>query len=283
MNQFTYTISSLFKGKVKVITEKNNYFLNNCIGILSTVGVKNEETNTYRSCEALNLLQRENGELYFNSQLSGGDPFFSFNEESIYTSCVCLQNDTEKILQGLLDSIYKPKTNLELNILKHKFQLNKSVKLIQNMNESDQETIMNLIMNKNINNSDNIIMPQLNAFIQNKLSKGNVIIVANGINHHNDFVEKAAQLLNQYYKEEKEELNNLNKPNDLKYKALSQYILTDNGQPCNVKLIFPSVGWSSPLMPVLIVIAQIFGSAQMFSVGGPGKGIFSRSYLNSII
>ena len=63
-----------------------------------------------------------------------------------------------------------------------------------------------------------------------------------------------------------------------KYKPFERRSYITGDCYTNIKLFFPSFPWSSPNTPSFNLINEIFGAATPFSAGGPGKGIFARSY-----
>lgn len=48
----------------------------------------------------------------------------------------------------------------------------------------------------------------------------------------------------------------------------------------NITVAYESVPWSDPRVPAFFVMNTLIGSAQAFSVGGPGKGMYCRSITN---
>ena len=127
-------------------------------------------------------------------------------------------------------------------------------------------------------NVDSIDAKMLSEFQSSNITPSKVIICANGIKNHREFVDLA-----------EDTLGVLNPVRESEYtRAKSQYIggeyrvFTETPET-NIILGYESVPWNHELMPAFAVLHNIFGSAVGFSTGGPGKGMLNRSVSRSII
>lgn len=122
-------------------------------------------------------------------------------------------------------------------------------------------------------NIGNIDSKVLQEFQLNNITPEKTIVVANGVRRHEEFLDLV-----------KETLLPLNPTRELEYtRQRSAYIGGEVRQfaetpETNIILAYESVPWSDPLMPAFAVIHTMFGGAQGFSVGGPGKGMLNRAY-----
>jgi predicted Zn-dependent peptidase len=126
-------------------------------------------------------------------------------------------------------------------------------------------------------NTENIDSKLLQEFQANNITPSKVIVCANGVKSHREFVDLA-----------EDTLGVLNPVRESEYqRTRSEYIggesrrFTESPET-NIMLGYESVAWDHELMPAFAVLHTIFGSATGFSVGGPGKGMLNRSITNSI-
>ena len=122
-------------------------------------------------------------------------------------------------------------------------------------------------------NIGNLNAKTLQEFQLANITPEKCVIVASGVQRHKEFVE----LVN-------ETLGELNPVREGDYsRSPSKYMggefrtFTETPET-NIILGYESVNWSHEDMPVYAVLHQLFGSATPYSVGGPGKGMLSRSY-----
>jgi predicted Zn-dependent peptidase len=126
-------------------------------------------------------------------------------------------------------------------------------------------------------NVEHIDAKLLQDFQTANITPSKVIICANGVRNHREFVDLA-----------EDTLGVLNPVRESEYtRRPSQYIggeyrtFTETPET-NIILGYESVAWNHELMPAFAVLHMLFGSATGFSVGGPGKGMLNRSINNSI-
>lgn len=125
-------------------------------------------------------------------------------------------------------------------------------------------------------NIDNIDAKLLQEFQLNNITPGKVVVVANGVRHHEEFVDLVES-----------RLGVLGAVNELQYQRKpTEYIGGEyrtflETPDTNIILAYESVPWNHRLMPAYAVLHALFGSATGFSVGGPGKGMLSRAYTHS--
>lgn len=127
-------------------------------------------------------------------------------------------------------------------------------------------------------NVENIDAKLLQEFQMSNITPNKVIVAANGVKNHREFVDLA-----------EETLGVLNPVRESEYARLkSEYIggeyrtFTETPET-NIILGYESVSWNHELMPAFAVLHMLFGGATGFSVGGPGKGMGNRAHTRSIL
>jgi predicted Zn-dependent peptidase len=125
-------------------------------------------------------------------------------------------------------------------------------------------------------NVENIDSRLLQDFQLRNITPNKVIVCANGVKNHREFVDLVDNTLGV-----------LNPVRESEYERQpSQYIggeyrvFTETPET-NIILGYESVPWNHELMPAFAVLHTLFGSATGFSVGGPGKGMLNRAHKNS--
>jgi predicted Zn-dependent peptidase len=127
----------------------------------------------------------------------------------------------------------------------------------------------------NINNIDARI---LQDFQLANITPNRVTVVANGVKNHQEYVD-----LVKYY------LGALNPVRESGFERTpsayigGEYRTFTETPETNIIIGYESVNWNHRLMPAFAVMNTIFGNAQGFSVGGPGKGMLNRACNHSIL
>ncbi len=125
-------------------------------------------------------------------------------------------------------------------------------------------------------NVENIDARLLQDFQMSNITPSKVIVCANGVKHHKEFVDLA-----------EDTLGVLNPVRESEYtRTKSEYIggehraFTETPET-NVILGYETVNWNHEFMPAYAVLHMLFGGATGFSTGGPGKGMLNRAHTNS--
>ena len=128
-------------------------------------------------------------------------------------------------------------------------------------------------------NIEKIDSKVLQDFQLNNITHSKVIICANGVRDHKEFVDLVEHRLSGFKSEKKSEHSQRVKSEYIggEYRVFTETIFT------NIVLGYKSVPWNHKLMPAFAVLHALFGKATAFSVGGPGKGMLSRSITQGII
>lgn len=270
--KFVYNIMKMCNNKITVINEVNK-IPNNCrIGILIP---RNELMN--KQCQAISLLYKENGELYKQFQLKGGETNMTFDDDLLYWNGSCLEeNECIKLLPKMIHGIYKLKerTDKMNKLLEYKMNIHNWLNQINGDNEclKEREEITKVIYNKK---DENIPLNIDNIKKSIHLSTQH-IIVTSGISQTKmkQLSSTIQAILSPYISKSVIKTT----PLIPKYKPFERRSYITGDCYTNIKLFFPSFPWSSPNTPSFNLINEIFGAATPFSAGGPGKGIFARSY-----
>jgi len=125
-------------------------------------------------------------------------------------------------------------------------------------------------------NVEQIDAKLLQDFQTSNITPSKVIVCANGVRNHKEFVDLAEDTLGV--------LNPVRESEYARTKSVyigGEYRAFTETPETNIMLGYHSVPWNHKLMPAFAVLHTIFGSATGFSVGGPGKGMLNRSVTTS--
>ncbi len=111
--------------------------------------------------------------------------------------------------------------------------------------------------------------------MMDNITPGKCLIVANGVQSHNEFVALAKERLGELLPVPEHEYG----------RSTSEYIggetRTWTETPnTSITVAFESVPWQAKETPAFFVMNTLIGSAQGFSAGGPGKGMHCRAINN---
>jgi len=126
---------------------------------------------------------------------------------------------------------------------------------------------------ENIGNLDARVLQQ---FIMDNFTPGKCLIVANGIKNHGEYVQLVRERLGDYPAVPEHEYDNRQKANYIGGEMRTWTETPDT----NISLVFESAPWTDPDMAAFQVMNTLIGSAQGFSQGGPGKGMYCRAVTN---
>ena len=278
-NKYIYAIYKLLNNKITLIKEDSKLPSICRIGVL--IPRNNLKT---KECQALSLLYKESGDLYRKFKNNGGDSNMTYDDDLLYWSGSWIDdNRSIDLISEVLNGIYKFKEdNSYMNkVLESKVKIYNYLNQLSGDNEEnlEKEEFRNAIMGYNVENKENnslITISKVNSAIKHGLHLSpHHIIVTSGIS--NQAFQKISSLISELLSPC---LSSTVKKEILipQFKLIDKRNFLQNPSPTNIKLIFPCFPWSSPKTPAYNLINEIFGSATPFSVGGPGKGIFSRSY-----
>jgi processing peptidase subunit alpha len=121
-------------------------------------------------------------------------------------------------------------------------------------------------------NIDNLNDKIFNDFFQEHAVPSKIIYCASGIRNHNEFVEQVKKITHRI----PPSANIPNQRVKSKYKGGEMRVFYSIPS-VSLSLCFESVPWSHPDMPLFGVLNGLLGSAKGFSMGGPGKGMYSRA------
>jgi processing peptidase subunit alpha len=265
------------------------------MGILLNVGSRDENHENSGSCLAikntyLKTLKHTNETINYGMiQMSGGECDMQYDEETMFYHAYAFEYDVTDIFRMLGDMVFEPRSILAANVARDKnrqyFKLQHHLSHY-NPFQNNPQLLLTTAYGYNTlgmpksgfeSNVENLDAKVLQEFQLDNITPEKVTVVANGVRHHNEFVDLVS-----------ETLGPLNPVREVDYQRnRSEYIggeyRTFTETPdTNIILAYQSVPWTDRDMPVFALLQTIFGSATGFSVGGPGKGMYNRAHRNSI-
>ena len=264
------------------------------MGILLNVGSRDETAETSGSCLALKntylkTLKHTNETLnYGMTQMAGSDTKMDYDEETMFYSTYAFDYDVTDMFRMLCDMAFEPRSIMNANVAKDKnrqfFELQHHLAHYNPFANNPQNLLTTAYGYNTLgmpkwgfeSSVNNIDAKMLQDFQLANITPNRVIVTANGVKNHQEFVD-----LVKYY------LGALNPVRESGFdRTPSNYIggeyrtFTETPET-NIILGYESVSWNHRLMPAFALMHTIFGSAQGFSVGGPGKGMLNRACNNS--
>jgi len=269
-----YNVTTLTNG-FTILTEGTKFPGPVNLGIMLNVGTRDETADTSGACLAiknvyLKTLKHTNETVnYGMSQMCGGHIKMDYDQESMYFNASCIEYDVTDIFQVLVDLAYEPKSTLAANVAKSKNR--KSHELAKYLSKYDPfaytedlllrtaygfNTLGNPLLGQE-HNLDYINSKMLQDFVLNTVTPGKSLIVANGVNNHNEFVQLAKERLHEF----------LPVPEDHYQRTPAQYI---GGESRNwtetpntsITVGFEGASWTSENQPALQVAAALLGCSQ---------------------
>ncbi len=278
-----------------MLTETSQYPSNVNMGILINVGVRDEKQESSGAMLAikntyLKTLKHTNETINYGMiQMSGGATEMEYDEETTYYKTHCFEYDATDMFRMIADMAFEPRSFLAANVAKDKNR--KFHKLHHHLSHynpfaNNAQYLLTTAYGYNTlgmpkygmeSNIENLDQKVLQDFQLSNITPEKVIVCANGIFRHDEFVSLV-----------QERLGSLNPVQESNYaREPAQYIggeyrtFTETPET-NIILGYESVSWTHPLMPAFAVLQVLFGGATGFSTGGPGKGMYSRAHQNSI-
>jgi len=264
------------------------------MGIFIDVGSRDETHENSGSLLALKntylkTLKHTNETINYGMiQMSGGECEMDYDEESIYYKANCFEYDVTDVFRMLGDLAFEPRSILAANVAKDKsrshFKLRHHLGHYNPFGNNPQNFLTTAYGLNTLGmpkdgfeaNIEHIDAKVLQDFQTSNITPSKVIICANGIRNHREFVDLA-----------EDTLGVLNPVRESEYQRTpssyigGEYRTFTETPDTNIILGYESVPWNHELMPAFAVLHTIFGSATGFSVGGPGKGMLNRSVTNS--
>jgi len=210
-----------------------------------------------------------------------------YDQEKIFFSGQCLEYDTIDMFQMMIDIALEPRSVLAANVAKSKNR--KSHELNEHLSKFDPFMSNNEMLMRTAygqkglgmprlgfqNNVENIDARLLQKFVMDNITPKKCLIAANNVHNHDEFVDLCKERLGEM----------LPLPEQHYQRDATQYIGGDfrtwsESPSVNISVAYESAKWSDPKVPVFFVMNTIIGSAQAFSVGGPGKGMYCRAITN---
>lgn len=257
------------------------------------VGTRDETEETSGSCLALNntylkTLKHTNETINYGMiQMSGGSMTMEYDQEKIYFSGNCLEYDVIDMFQMMVDIALEPRSVLAANVAKAKNR--KSHDLSEHLEKYDpfmnnSEMLLRTAYGQRglgmprlglKGNVDNIDARVLQKFVMDNITPKKCIIAANNVHNHQEFVDLCKERLGEF----------LPIPEHEYKRTPTEYIGGDyrtwsESPSTNITVAFESAPWKDKRVPAFFVMNTLIGSAQAFSVGGPGKGMYCRAITN---
>ena len=260
--KYVYKILQLLNKRITLIAEEPKIPSHVQIGLL--LSRQNAPDTVLQSLNAKYLSNRR---LIKKCKFNGGDTSMTYDEDVLYFRSSCLRvKDSVDIINEMTNAIYNSHPDQP--------SLNKDNILLTNVNEQyEKDFILNNVFRRNNN------MTLHNYISQHLKTSQNTILSVSGIP-----LSQLPNLTNRIHSIFKPHLlptfnnnNNYTNTNHI-ISPIDKRIYLSHQAHTNIKLLLPSFKWNHSLTPSLTVLTEIFGNATPFSVGGPGKGIFSRSY-----
>jgi processing peptidase subunit alpha len=287
-----YNVTELANG-FTVLTEKTIFPGPVNMSFLIDVGTRDETEETSGSLLALSntylkTLKHTNETVNYGMiQMSGGHMTMEYDQEKVYFSGQCLEYDTVDMFQMMVDIALEPRSVLAANVAKSKNR--KSHDLSEHLSQFDPFMNNNEMMLRTAygqkglgmprlglkNNVEGIDARMLQKFIMDNVTPKKCVISANNINNHEEFVDLCKERLGEL----------LPLPEHEYQRAPSEYIGGDyrvftETPSTNITVAYESCPWTDSRTPAYFVMNTLIGSAQAFSVGGPGKGMYCRAITN---
>jgi len=284
-----YNVTTLTNG-FTILTESTRFPGPVNMGIMLNVGTRDETPDTSGACLALKnvylkTLKHTNETInYGMAQMTGGHIRMDYDQETMYFNGSCIEYDVSDIFQVLVDIAYEPKSTLAANVAKAKNR--KSHELSKYLAKYDpfaytEDLLLRTAYGYNTlgnpllgleHNTDYINQTTLQDFVLNNVTPGRSLIVANGVNNHNEFVQIAKERLQEF----------LPVPEQNYQRTASSYI---GGEVRNwtetpntsITLGFEGASWTSQNQPALQVAAAILGCSQQGYVHRHVSSISHRS------
>ena len=221
-------------------------------------------------------------------QMTGGECNMQYDEETIYYNAYSFEYDTSDIFRMLGDMAFEPRTILSANVAREKARNHHRLQhhlSHYNPFKNNAQYLLTTAFGYNTlgmpkdgmeSNVENLDAKVLQEFQLDNITPEKVTIVANGIQHHTEFVQLVEDTLGA--------LSPVREADYQRQKSVyigGDYRIFTETPDTNIIIAYPSVEWTHNDMPVFALLQTIFGGATGFSVGGPGKGMLNRAHKNS--
>eukprot|EP00347_Sterkiella_histriomuscorum_P001866 403370379 len=288
-----YNLTRLHNG-LTILTETESFPGAVHMGVLVDVGSRDETPETSGCLLALKnsflkTSQHSNETLNYNMiQMSGGDTTLEFDQERLYLKSHCIEYDAVDILNMIVDITTEPRIDVVGEIAR--FKNKKQHELFRHMSQFDpsskvQEMLMKTAYGNGTlgmpimgmeENVENINGELLRSFVKQHFTAERMMIVANGIRNHDEFVQIVQDKIN---KTDIPQTSNYQRQKAVYVGGEYRY-LNEQANDIKIDLAFESVSWEDELVTAFYVMNTLIGNATSFSSGGPGKGMYCRAITN---
>ena len=265
------------------------------MGFLLGVGTRDETSETSGSLLALKntylkTLKHTNETINYGMiQMSGGDMTMDYDQETTYFRGHCIEYDTVDMFQMMVDIALEPRSVMAANIAKDKNR--KSHALKEHLAKFDpfaynEETLLRTAYGYNTlgnpllglqGNVENIDARVMQKFMMDNITPGKSVIVANGVNNHDEFVSLAKERLG--------ELTALPEHQYAREKA--QYIGGEHREwtetpNTSITVAFKGAKWSSNLQPVGAVAAELLGTSSSATNNRANRAVGENAFVDKV-
>ena len=222
------------------------------------------------------------------TQMAGSETRLEYDEETMFYQTYAFDYDVTDMFRMISDMAFEPRSIMNANVAKDKnrqfYQLQHHLSHYNPFSNNPQLLLTTAYGYNTLgmpkhgfeSNIENIDAKMLQEFQLNNITPNRVTVIGSGVRNHQEFVDLV-----------KYNLSSLNPVRESGFeRKQSEYIggeyrtFTETPET-NIILGYQSVNWGHRLMPAFAVMHTIFGNAQGFSVGGPGKGMLNRAYNHS--
>ena len=260
------------------------------------MGTRDETEETSGACLALKntylkTLKHTNETINYGMiQMSGGDMQMNYDQESIYFNGNCIEYDTIDMFQMMVDIALEPRSVLAANVAKSKNALSHDLakhlgKYDPHMNDS--ELLLRTAFGYNTlgmphlgtaSNIGNIDARMLQQFIMDNITPKKCLIVASGVQNHDEYVELV-----------KERLSDVLRVPEHKYERRAaeyiggEYRTWTETPATSIQVAFESVPWNSNDLANYAIMRQLLGASA--GLGGHGRAdriIRNNAFVDSV-
>jgi predicted Zn-dependent peptidase len=210
-----YSVTKLNNG-FTVLTETATFPTNIHMGFLMNVGTRDETSETSGALLALKntylkTLKHTNETINYGMiQMSGGDMEMDYDHETTYFKGHCIEYDTIDMFQMMVDLALEPRSVMAANVAKSKNS--KSHALKHHLEKFDpfaynEELVLKTAYGYNTlgnplygleGNVGNVDARMLQKFIMDNVTPEKCLIVANGVQKHDEFVALCKERLGEF-------------------------------------------------------------------------------------
>ena len=292
-NKAKYSITTNPENGLTIITESPIFPGAVNMGLLINAGTRDETDQTSGSClliknsvvETLRFSETEHDErtmMICNDFLN-----IDYDKEKIFVSSQCIDHFTPEVLRMTFEAGLKQRDDSSLAYGMERNKNNHEV--AASMEAEDPSANADEIMVSTAYGSNGLGMPSMGfsknieeggridieRFFSENISPNKWVIAANNVKNHQEFVDMCNDRIGDLFRTE----TNPKQREKWVYTGGEWKIETEL-PITNLTIAFESGWWDDKIVPELFVMNTLIGSAQSFSVGGPGKGMYCRAITN---